>query len=762
MGTTHEGSVRVRGNRFFDIGVVGRRTGITVKPNVKKDADGLDNIDDFWDDGNDTSIAPAPFQDQSQSQEGHRHRATSYHASSQPVAETQELELSRRQHPPRINEYIDPEFVDEVLHDIPEELLSTPSSRISRSGLNSTASNQVYTSASDRPQAQESRMPSSAVHNPSRDEYPSPSLQAIKRHIDFTQDLSEAEPGFEGTPIMNLGSSYRSTIPRNRGQRMEMDSPESANRDLSQWTPNALPTAATRMNTRRHTPSHVETMPPSRIGGTISSHIRYTGPSKAFDLEFADSGSVSGPDDIADEADQEGDDSPQLPETPSRASHSILVSATPVHLRGPTKTSPSSKPRVTSEEALLEVEDDRKVRPVPAAYQFSDEEGIRDHGHEDITIASGSQKDRRTVEPDRERLAEASVREREPTDPSNSEDDAPPRRRMIRPRRAASAKKSESKIPDQAKRETSTRSNKPKQSKTKDPIAATTRSVETSGRESRKRKEPPQESTTLTLVPLERKDKPVEQDDSGIRRSNRVTFKPLAFWRNERVILGRSDNTPQPVPIIKGVVRAPPPEPAVGRGIKRSRTKSSNRYPRSQPQHFDDGEEADEEDEDLSSDPELLRQQGFAQKIHPQFECVDQATGSIVVRAESKDAMQFQDVPGRHYQYHRGLEDEDTISSGIVRIPGQGTKPNKNASASSVVYYVIQGTVQVTVYKSTVILHRGGRFLVPQGNQYMIKNLSRKECLLFFAQSKSAMHAGQMPLPAAKQGTIRRNPESPR
>ncbi|KAF9945563.1 hypothetical protein BGZ72_001217, partial [Mortierella alpina] len=615
MGTTHEGTVRVRGSRFFDIGVVGRRTGITVKPNVKKDADGLDNIDDFWDDGNDTSFAPAPLKDQIQRQERHPHPAQSFHANNLPVVEAQELELSRRLRPPRANEYIGPEFVDGVLHDISEELLSTPASRRSRSGLNSTASDPVYTSVRDRPQA---------------------------------QGLS--------------------------------------------------------------------------------------------DFELADSGSVSGPDEIADEGDQEDDDSPQLPETPSRASHSILVSATPVHLRGPPIIAPSSKSRATPEEALLEEEDHHKAPPVPAAYQFSDEEVPRDHGFGEDTASIGRERNRRAALPAKERVAELSVCEREISGPSNSEDDAPQKRRTIRPRRAARAKKQGSNISDQAKREALTRPNKPRQAKIKDAVAITTRSVEASGLESRKRKEPSEESTTLTVVPLERKDKPTEQDGSGVRRSNRVTFKPLEFWRNERVILGKSDNTPQPVPIIKGVVRAPPPpEPPVGRGIKRVRgnaqqsttkaqTKRATRYPNSRNRQVDDGAEADEKDEDHSSDSEVLREQGFIQGSNQQFECVDQATGTIVVRAlaESKDAMQFQDVPGGHYQYHRGLEDEDTISSGIVRIPGQGTKPNKNASASSVVYYVIQGTVQVTIYKSTVILHRGGRFLVPQGNQYMIKNLSRK------------------------------------
>ncbi|KAF9378068.1 hypothetical protein CPC16_011485 [Podila verticillata] len=42
-----------RANKYFDGGVVGRKTGLRVKPNVKKDVDGFDSIEDFWDSGGD-------------------------------------------------------------------------------------------------------------------------------------------------------------------------------------------------------------------------------------------------------------------------------------------------------------------------------------------------------------------------------------------------------------------------------------------------------------------------------------------------------------------------------------------------------------------------------------------------------------------------------------------------------------------------------------------------------------------------------------
>lgn len=318
------------------------------------------------------------------------------------------------------------------------------------------------------------------------------------------QDLSEAEQEFEGTPVINLGVSHRSPIPRGRRERIGMDSQEdSRTRGHGQWTPTTLPTSASRMHTHRPKLSHVETRSASLTGGSTTSHTRYTGPSKAFNLEVAESGSVSGPDDIDDEGAQEDDDILQLLETPSRASHSILVSATPVHLKGRSTTGPSLKSRVASEETLPEQEDYHKVPPAAAGYQFSDEEQVRDLGHEEYTVASDVEDDRRTA------------REQEAIDSSHSEDNTPPKRRMIRPRRAASTKKPAGNISDQSMHKAPPRSNKPRQAKSKDAIAVTTRSAKASGLELRKRKELPQESTTLTVVPLERKDKPVEQDGPG-------------------------------------------------------------------------------------------------------------------------------------------------------------------------------------------------------------------------------------------------------
>ena len=54
---------------------------------------------------------------------------------------------------------------------------------------------------------------------------------------------------------------------------------------------------------------------------------------------------------------------------------------------------------------------------------------------------------------------------------------------------------------------------------------------------------------------------------------------------------------------------------------------------------------------------------------------------------EPDDYVRYENAPGGEYQYHRGLEDSN-ISTGFVRIPSEGTKPNRNALMTSVVRYI--------------------------------------------------------------------------
>jgi len=57
----------------------------------------------------------------------------------------------------------------------------------------------------------------------------------------------------------------------------------------------------------------------------------------------------------------------------------------------------------------------------------------------------------------------------------------------------------------------------------------------------------------------------------------------------------------------------------------------------------------------------------------------------VIVIAESKNSLQFRNVQGGEYQFHRGLEDTDSVVSGTMKIKPSGRKPVNSGSNSSMV-----------------------------------------------------------------------------
>ncbi|KAF9941049.1 hypothetical protein BGZ65_005384 [Modicella reniformis] len=202
-------------------------------------------------------------------------------------------------------------------------------------------------------------------------------------------------------------------------------------------------------------------------------------------------------------------------------------------------------------------------------------------------------------------------------------------------------------------------------------------------------------------VPIDSKpeDQAAGYEEGAARRSKRIRYKPLAFWKNERLIFNDKGPTGTPKAVLRVVTPHVPVEV-------------------------------------------LLAQSGEARQMQ-QGVVIDHATGETITRPimEPKGYVKFRDAPGGQYQFHRGLED-DSFSSGIIRIPGHSQKPNQNAFLSSVIFYVVEGHVRVTIYKNSRKFGPGDRFMVPRGNQYMVENFSQKECALFFVQNKSAVQAG--------------------
>ncbi|KAI8603375.1 hypothetical protein EDD21DRAFT_369268 [Dissophora ornata] len=213
-------------------------------------------------------------------------------------------------------------------------------------------------------------------------------------------------------------------------------------------------------------------------------------------------------------------------------------------------------------------------------------------------------------------------------------------------------------------------------------------------------------NTELTYeVPTALQERLSTEEGSGVRRSRRVVFKPLEFWKGEKLVFGKSDSTPIPVPVVKAVVHAVPTaevdrklqrkrrdarRPSKSTETSKAKAMASRKRQKLQVSDSDNSTmecEVDDSQSERSILSSELEELDDGQDMPNEAEVVDHATGNVARRvlAEAHDRVQYQDASGGEYQFHRGLEDDDTISTGIVRIPAGGVKPNKNAFVSSVV-----------------------------------------------------------------------------
>lgn len=228
----------------------------------------------------------------------------------------------------------------------------------------------------------------------------------------------------------------------------------------------------------------------------------------------------------------------------------------------------------------------------------------------------------------------------------------------------------------------------------------------------------------------------------GLRRSRRIRCKPLAFWRNERIIYSRAneseiddyDNTlvndihKVPLQEIKEIVKVP--EPNLHQSKRRK--KNENR-----------GKKLKQKAESKSSqEPEWFKEgkieaQVFHDDESTSVECIAWAPdGGIFSKAvdDSKgdSAEDFQVAP---------LFDSENneMAAGLLNLPANGFKSLRSTKDSTFIFYVSEGTVEVELNQSKFVAIQGCSFKVPKLNIYSLKNKSSDKVRLFFVQCNSML-----------------------
>ncbi|KAF8979940.1 hypothetical protein BGZ46_004822 [Entomortierella lignicola] len=825
---------RSRSIKYNDIGVVGRRTGCTIKSNVKKDADGMDNIEDFWNDDDADNDTVTFKSHASHSDITRQTRGNSATRSSTKLYNQDGIEYARR---------LDPQhrlagYIEHTADELPDELISYSTPIRVRADRSSRGSNGTHSTGIEGSRSREDLNRSNTISTtspPPFKEFSPPFLDSIRHKDGFAQSFSDVELDDDEAYILAALSTTRTTATSSTNKYSDRGVPSSDRRPLSSIDMVNMTPRSSRVNISSN--SGVSKLTPNQPGSSasyqkpstqsftghlISGSTRAISPGrfKTFDFE-------SGIDYRFTNVNQSDSDDqssiPPPPETPSSASHGIAISRTPEYMKG---------------NALVAVRDSSYRR---SATRF----GMIDHGDQADELVPYEVEEPQDISPTEDNFEIRDIKERltgnskvyalEASQDESALEDGQATQSLKQPVKSTRPINTKPKIvievPERQYREkllpspvpVVTRTPKPHQQRhtfsavQKDETIADHRqaypqpteesdgelitvqkvlpsngSVFDRSRSNRKvpsrsqpngknlksaqkeekdevleqRKKSSREPDTTTLVkqqkvsdvdlyvvePIESKSRPLETDESNVRRSRRAKFKPLEYWKNEKVVLGRSDNTPVPLPVVKAVIRAVPPElsrPLTKRKLITGERLSQKTKPKttqtihrkrqrvdiSSDKNSGDDENGQGQNDSYHSEQE---QSSIGHESHGECETLDD-NGNVVIRAvvEEAESVNFQDSSSGKYKYHRGLEDE-LISSGIVRIPSGGVKPNQNAFASSVAFYVIEGTIKTTIYKNTIVLRRGGRFLVPRGNQYMIENLSKKDCLLFFAQSKTA------------------------
>ncbi|KAJ6604173.1 Mif2/CENP-C like-domain-containing protein [Mycena vulgaris] len=249
---------------------------------------------------------------------------------------------------------------------------------------------------------------------------------------------------------------------------------------------------------------------------------------------------------------------------------------------------------------------------------------------------------------------------------------------------------------------------------------------------------PPKKKAKSTRAPPARQDKPKptnsrkhkeNRDHSeGARRSKRVAYPPLEFWRGEKVVFApREEGHPRQVPYIKEIVRIPkddaPPRAAPKR--KRSQTRAT-------PQILE-REVIVEVPVDVGN-PEA----GWDDETDPQAVVADYRSGASVTRRVAFTAKMFKPTPaaGNSWFFEKTFSDGDFVAAGQIKIPAKGRKPSKGTKDNTYIFFVVEGAVNVVVNETSVVLASGGMFMVPRGNSYFIENIADRDAKIFFTQAR--------------------------
>ncbi|GLB34534.1 putative centromeric dna binding protein [Lyophyllum shimeji] len=227
----------------------------------------------------------------------------------------------------------------------------------------------------------------------------------------------------------------------------------------------------------------------------------------------------------------------------------------------------------------------------------------------------------------------------------------------------------------------------------------------------------------------------------GVRKSAREHYKPLEWWRGEKLVYGRSQRSGSGlvlVPPIREIVRIPKEEPEPLGKRKRSRARSKSKVP---------------EEVQIKVVPVENPEDGWDDKTDAHCVVIDYDTKTEVERrvAYTANMLQPRKVPSDNWMFEKVFGDAGFIAAGVLIIPKNGRKPTKQTKDNTYIFYVVEGAVNLKIHETSLILATGAMFIVPRGNSYFIENVAERDSKLFFTQARKVV---ELPEPAASGSHI--------
>ncbi|KAI9815723.1 MAG: hypothetical protein M1827_002119 [Pycnora praestabilis] len=224
---------------------------------------------------------------------------------------------------------------------------------------------------------------------------------------------------------------------------------------------------------------------------------------------------------------------------------------------------------------------------------------------------------------------------------------------------------------------------------------------------------------------LLRRETPVDDAGALMTRSGRTSVKPLAYWRNERIVFGEGDSRVGEdylLPSIKEIIRT--------EEIEQPRRTTATRRPKKAGRRRELS--VLEEEEDLEPwETEVGIVSGEVKQWDQSIDDGDDIAANEI--AYSSTAIETREVANSTFRYAKTLT-FPFFGSGMVDLPPGGEKKRKNSRKMQMVFFVFYGKVLVRVADTEFRIGKGGMWQVPRGNFYSITNDYERPARIFFAQ----------------------------